>query len=154
MLAQRQVEREVEQQDFEDFQRSELWFRIIGESENTRRVSPEASRAQSMMEETHRHSQQAARSETAPSRFFQRSATAPFTTLETHEHATGGPLTSVVSLSPPGLTHAHPSSLELLMSSTGGARASSSAPTRAPLFDDPEDARFDAALEVQSQRMD
>ncbi|KAF7792264.1 hypothetical protein EIP86_003300 [Pleurotus ostreatoroseus] len=154
MLAQRQVERDMEQQDFEDFQRSELWFRIIGESEGTRRVSPEASRAQSLQEDTHRHLPEASRSETAPPRFLQRSATAPFTVSETHEHATSASSTGVVSLSPPALPRGHPSSLELLMSSSGGARASPSAPARAPLFDDPEDARFDAALEVQSQRME
>ena len=32
-LAQRQVEREMEQQDFDDFRHSELWFRVLGETE-------------------------------------------------------------------------------------------------------------------------
>ncbi|KAJ3554983.1 hypothetical protein NM688_g2821 [Phlebia brevispora] len=156
MLAQRQVEREMEQQDFEDFQRSELWFRIIGESESTHRVSPEASRAQTMIEDTHHRSHELARSETAPPRFLQRSSTAPYTVSESHEHATSAASSSVISLSPgallPGIPRGHPSSLELLMSPSPDGRPSSS--SRAPLFDDPEDARFDAALEAQSQRME
>ncbi|THG97441.1 hypothetical protein EW026_g4562 [Hermanssonia centrifuga] len=55
-----------------------------------------------------------------------------------------------VSVSTPTV-RASPSNLELLMSPSSEAPSSSS---RAPLFDDPEDARFDAALEAQSQRME
>ena len=41
-LAQRQVEREMEQ-DFEEFQRSELWFRVVGDAESQGRRDAAAS---------------------------------------------------------------------------------------------------------------
>ncbi len=148
MLAQRQVEREMEQQDFEDFQRSELWFRVIGDTEaHARRTSPDTLRSHTMTEGTLRRVFDNTRSETAPPRFLQPAI--PFSAYDMSS-SSSSLTSSVVSVSTPTV-RASPSNLELLMSPSSEAPSSSS---RAPLFDDPEDARFDAALEAQSQRME
>ena len=151
MLAQRQVEREMERQDFEDFQRSELWFRVIGETElASSKTMAEFSSTQSLNEEAHRRPHhEIHRSETAPPRFLHPPPSS-FTISESHEHVISGSVSGLVSVPTPA-PRVPASNLELLMSPSSDSHASS---TRAPLFADPEDTTFDAALEVQSQRME
>ena len=149
MLAQRQVEREMEQQDFEDFQRSELWFHVVADSElSESRGSGDVTpvRASTTMEEGHGQRVLKTRSETAPAKFG---------TALGFFHLQEPSTSSVVSQTGTPVQGAgprsSPSDLEVLMSpaATGGSSS-----TRAPLFDDPEDAKFDAALEAHSQRME
>lgn len=152
MLAQRQVEREMEQQDYEDFQRSELWFRVIGDSElNPNRALGDQSqnRASTLLEEgtIRGHPRPKARSETAPAKFP--SGLGFFHLQEPSSSSVVSPSGSVSHAGGP--PRSSPSDLELLMSPAGDGGSSSA---RAPLFDDPEDAKFDAALEAHSQRME
>ena len=100
------------------------------------------------MEESHRPRHEIMRSETAPPRFLH-VASAQHTS-ETREHVTSGTSSGAVSIPTPA-ARVPPSNLELLMSTSPEALHTSS---RAPLFDGPEDAKFDAALEAQSQRME
>ncbi|KAI0345241.1 hypothetical protein BDW22DRAFT_1354143 [Trametopsis cervina] len=148
MLAQRQVERGMEQQDFEDFQRSELWFRVLGDSELTaRRMSVDSPLTRtSPLAEDPTSRPAALRANTTPSRFSHSASPSPdlFGTPNGTLRASG----SVVVSS--GASRAMPSDLELLMSPLAEEDTSS----RAPLFDDPEDNKFDAALEVHSKRME
>ncbi|KAJ7361436.1 PhoX domain-containing protein [Mycena albidolilacea] len=153
MLAQRQVERNMEH-DFEDFERSELWFRAIGDTEfgrSAQRNSPEP----------------------APSLKYRRSVTSPGLA---NLHLTGvpsplkqsyGPLPHMLprSETSPGYvrqrsasggshrssgSHSHqsrPSNIEVLMSPVFDT---SSDDSRAPLFDDPDD-RLQRAEEVRME---
>ncbi|PCH34317.1 PhoX domain-containing protein [Wolfiporia cocos MD-104 SS10] len=156
MLAQRQVEREMEH-DFEGFQQSELWFRVVGDVEaNGQKSSVHLPQEQPVVSR-------------APSGASQRSFAA---------HRDGGlsiprvssasstsipPLLNPLRLekSPPATPAAAPilsaplrpsaSNLELLMSPAPDSRNASTA--RAPLFDDPDDSSIDQITE-QSRRME
>lgn len=154
MLAQRQVERDMEQQDFEDFQRSELWFRVVGDSELLHKGTPDAAvlaRASTIEDETPtKPPHPTPRSQTAPPRFLQGSLPSALGFFHTQE-ASSSSVSSSAGHTPSGPTRASPSDLELLMSP---GLDSDSPSSRAPLFDDPEDARFDAALEAHSQRIE
>ncbi|KAI0093984.1 PXA domain-containing protein [Irpex rosettiformis] len=148
MLSQRQVERGMEQQDFEDFQRSELWFRVLGDSESTNRGTKAISpliRTASLSEGPTVHPSGNGKSSSTP--VPGRSAGASTSSLFGPSD-TKSPSRVVVS---GAASRAMPSDLELLMSPSQEIESSSS---RAPLFDDPEDNKFDAALEVQSKRME
>lgn len=150
MLAQRQVERVMEEQDFEDFQRSELWFRVIGDSDLTSSWGPTDQsivRASTVQEERGQRVHATGRSETAPAKF-----PPPLGFFHAQEPSTSTVVASPTAKThPAGLVRSSPSDLELLMSPAGEGESSSA---RAPLFDDPEDVKFDAALEAHSQRME
>ncbi|CAL1694469.1 unnamed protein product [Somion occarium] len=143
MLAQRHVEKDMES-DFEDFKRSELWFRVVRDVDlHPRRASTEswdhAREASSRLSSAHPF-------DTRP--FAHRSESFPILSFPSHKRELStksdiqGP--GVVS-SPP--SRASPSNLELLMSPAADNASSSS---RAPLFDDPND----PAMKAQSQRME
>lgn len=149
MLAQRQVEREIEQQDFEDFQRSELWFNVVADSElNASRGEGDTTptRAMTLTEEGTIRRAPKSRSGTAPPRFP--SALGFFHPQEASSSSVVSQAGNTVQSAGP---RSSPSDLELLMSPAADGGSSS---YRAPLFDDPEDAKFDAALEAHSQRME
>jgi sorting nexin-25 len=146
MLAQRQVERDMEH-DFEDFRRSELWFRVIGDTEPgnngemvsevsfSRKVAraPSDSPAANLLPAT------GSRQMHNPvSQFLPRSESSPVLPLthpahpRMHRSDSG---TSSVGVPPPSTSRASPTNIELLMSPVN----TSSESPRAPLFDDPED---------------
>ncbi|KAI1793120.1 PhoX domain-containing protein [Ganoderma leucocontextum] len=146
MLAQRQIERQMEQ-DFEDFQRSELWFRVVADiGANGRRAAP--------ADDSPLHSG-------SPSPFATRR---DIDGLPALRHAIKPPLarsesSPVISVSsrhanmapPPIQSSVRPavSNLQVLMSPVDEHDGSAAA-SRAPLFNDPEDAEQQA----QSQRME
>ncbi|KAI0705876.1 PXA domain-containing protein [Cytidiella melzeri] len=151
MLAQRQVERGMEHQDFEDFQRSELWFRVLGDTESiTRRTKAESSliRTTPLSDGPPTLLTKPARADSTPARPGHSAAPATLSLFGASEHPARSSASVVVSGT---ASRAMPSDLELLMSPSLEAEPSSS---RAPLFDDPEDNKFDAAIEVQSKRME
>jgi len=136
MLAQRQVERNMEQ-DFDDFERSELWFRAIGDTDfASRKASPPDKYPPSISRTTsnpgtihvpptrpnHVHSQ--------PDLPLVDSSLGPGVerAASTH-HPTYSNSTAPLRTPPP-------SNIEVLMSPADEPTTESS---RAPLFDDPED---------------
>lgn len=163
MLAQRQVEREMEQ-DFEEFQRSELWFRVVGDVElQGRRVAATSSQStgtesSAMSRTTSRASQQSSSSSDNSIRVpVPRYHSSPHikhlripqkpTAIAISSPATpiGAPLTAT----PRPLASA--STLELLMSPAPDSHSTST--NRAPLFDDPSDPEVQQITE-QSRRME
>jgi sorting nexin-25 len=120
MLAQRQVEQAMEQ-DFEDFERSELWFRVvedIGASRSINRDDGQSRIAFSTGDENFSNPKAA------------RAPTRPLSPIHRSDQ------TTPTSQNPIPVTPTSPSSLDVLMSSFSG---SESADSRAPLFDDPSD---------------
>lgn len=138
MLAQRQVEKDMEH-DFEDFKRSELWFKVLGDSEFQPRRTNTENWDRTREASTNRLS-------TAPQML--RSESFPIINFPSHKReGTGGSATPSLGTFSSLPQRASPSNLELLMSPSADKDSSS---TRAPLFDDPED----PAIKVQSQRME
>ncbi|RPD82274.1 PhoX domain-containing protein [Lentinus tigrinus ALCF2SS1-7] len=153
MLAQRQVERQMEQ-DFEEFQRSELWFRVVADIEANGRTAPaddaplgsgnaSPTSTRHALEHRGRTSSGPApnhgkppmtRSESTPAVGVARRIPTP----------TSPPLTQQPAAPRPAV-----SNLQVLMSPVADESGSHST-SRAPLFDDPEDAE----QQEQSQRMD
>ena len=150
MLAQRQVEREMEQ-DFDDFQRSELWFRVVADIEaNGRRAAPaddaplhSGSRSPFATRREIDGMPAAARHMAKPP--LARSESSPVIGFSARQaHSAPSPLPIQPSSSRPAV-----SNLQLLMSPVD-EHDGSAATSRAPLFNDPEDAEQQA----QSQRME
>ncbi|RDX51162.1 PhoX domain-containing protein [Lentinus brumalis] len=141
MLAQRQVERQMEQ-DFEDFQRSELWFRVVADIEANGRAA--------RTDDAPRHTPEPkARTNTTPAPthgrpLMARSESSPVVGMVRR-------MTAPPSPAPPQQPTPRPavSNLQVLMSPVADDNDSSST-SRAPLFDDPEDAE----QKEQSQRME
>ncbi|KAH9486274.1 Sorting nexin-12 [Psilocybe cubensis] len=136
LLSQRQVERDMEQ-DFEDFERSELWFRAIGDSaflSNKSEPDPFA-KAKDSPSDTPRGD----RSPAIPSAQIKHYTISQAT--HTRESPPFGMQRTISSTSnrsgqsKVSSTHT-PSNIEVLMSPVA---ESSNEPSRAPLFDDPED---------------
>lgn len=134
MLAQRQVERDMEP-DFEDFERSELWFRAIGDTDIvSRNLSPDIT----------------------PSSFVSVSATSKMITPHS-QHIESPPTfsiqrtsstTSKASMQSTSSAPRHvPSSFDVLMSPVSDSPSDS---PRAPLFDDPDD-KLQRAEETRMQ---
>ncbi|KAF8215891.1 PhoX domain-containing protein [Mycena galopus ATCC 62051] len=165
MLAQRQVERSMEH-DFEDFERSELWFRAIGDTDFAQRNSPEPP-PPSLRDRRSVTSPGLAnlhltgilsplkqsygpipymlpRSESSPDYVRQRSASGgshKSTGSQSHSQSHG-------SQSHHSQTHhSRPSNIEVLMSPVFDT---SSDDSRAPLFDDPDD-RLQRAEEIRME---
>ena len=153
MLAQRQVERDMEG-DFEDFQRSPLWFRVVGDTESNNAVTA------SVMSSS-------ITSDSGPSPFNtllgrvspDSSIRAPRTNrspimidppLTTRSESLPALTTVLTEREPLSPSRAIQSSLDLLMSSTENAADSS----RAPLFDESEDAQDGRIDDAQAQRME
>ncbi|KAF5368400.1 hypothetical protein D9758_002198 [Tetrapyrgos nigripes] len=141
LLAQRQVERDMEQ-DFEDFGSSELWFRVINDVEFMGRKVPEIKDRRFSAVQSSSSFPSAKR--TAP---FPRSESTP--KLSMKRTSSSGSERSVKS-TPPNTIHisrALPSNIEVLMSPVTDSSSNS---TRAPLFDDPDD----KAQRIEEQRME
>ena len=146
LLAQKQVERDMEQ-DFDDFERSELWFRAVGDTElgnknlpsesslsfPSARTSPKPTDSFSRFALSTRHDQGS--SHTVP-----RSESSP---LLFSPHISG------LSSSAPA-SRLVPSNIEVLMSPALGESSESS---RAPLFGDPDD-EAQGVDQAQLQRME
>ncbi|KAJ7459152.1 PhoX domain-containing protein [Mycena galericulata] len=153
MLAQRQVERNMEH-DFEEFERSELWFRAIGDTDfgrSPQRKSPEPPPllkdrrsitapglanlhlplASPLKQSYGAIPQMPPRSESSPGYVRQRTASGG-------SHRSSGSHKSHQS---------RPSNIEVLMSPVSDMSSES---TRAPLFDDPDD-RLQRAEEVRME---
>ncbi|KAI0640032.1 PXA domain-containing protein [Trametes polyzona] len=158
MLAQRQVEREMEH-DFEEFQRSELWFRAIADIQANGGKAPEEDQSFSgghRSPTSTRHP-----SEVSPVSKPTRGGSHPLLTSgkpvllrSESSPSPGGPSPrQTPSPNPPaGAPAPAPrpavSNLQVLMSPVHDSPSASAA--RAPLFDDPEDAE----QQEQSQRME
>jgi sorting nexin-25 len=144
LLAQKQVERDMEN-DFEEFERSELWFRAVGDagftsSSNDAEPLPIPAPSPSpsppfRTESSHNVSTSHTRSKTAlpPTRFL-RKETDPG---PLRRNTSSGSGSSFLQHAQQEHTHVQ-SNIEVLMSPIPDAFDSDSA--RAPLFDDPEDA--------------
>ncbi|KAF8665266.1 hypothetical protein AX16_000287 [Volvariella volvacea WC 439] len=135
MLAQRQVERAMEA-DFEDFERSELWFRAVGDPEygdsrNTENIQP----PRSPQPQGQTIPSPKTTSFSTPFRYGSRSTTAVSVqrTTSVGSNMSGQSGSSSV----PQLQRVSHSNIDVLMSPV----QKSSEPSRAPLFDDPEDAQ-------------
>lgn len=134
MLAQRQVEREMEQ-DFEEFERSELWFRAIGDTDfaskkNSHDGYPSVKEKGTASTFPNNPPQSGARHPRPPpepgfSPIMRRTASSS-------SHRSVGSASS----SPNFIPRAPPTNIEVLMSPVSDPGSESS---RAPLFDDPED---------------
>ncbi|EMD32662.1 RGS domain protein [Gelatoporia subvermispora B] len=153
MLAQRQVEREMEQ-DFEEFQRSELWFRVVGDLEtNGRRGAMDNSTFNRPVSQvSHTSTGQAPPGGHASvSRPSFRAESLPVfgNGAKPLRMGPASPTFSLAEPAPSILARTSTSNLEVLMTSAHEAPSSTS--TRAPLFDDPEDTQ---GVKEQSQRME
>ncbi|KAG6907271.1 hypothetical protein DXG01_009645 [Tephrocybe rancida] len=124
MLAQRQVEKDMEQ-DFEDFERSELWFRAMGDTDFGR----QASAPEEYSTSTARHSRQIYPSHLSPTPIE------PTTGPVMQRTASGSSHRSTGSIPPRSEVRPSPSNIEVLMSPV----SEDSESARPPLFDDPED---------------
>ena len=165
MLAQRQVEREMEQ-DFEEFQRSELWFRVLGDVELQGRREAAASshstatESSAMSRTTSRVSQQSSSSSDnsvrAPIPRYHSSPHIKHLKMPAVQRPTALAISSPVTPIGAPLTAtprpvASASTLELFMSPASDSPSTST--TRAPLFDDPADPEVQQLTE-QSRRME
>ncbi|CDO73019.1 hypothetical protein BN946_scf185007.g73 [Trametes cinnabarina] len=151
MLAQRQVEREMEQ-DFEDFQRSELWFRAIADIHANAGKSAEDSSNSSFPREPseasarpHHPVRGASHPLLTTSRPLSRTESSPAISGPSARQTTA-PAAVTGGVVPP--TRPAVSNLQVLMSPIQESPSGST--SRAPLFNDPEDAE----QQEQSQRME
>lgn len=155
MLAQRQVERDMEH-DFEDFERSELWFRVAQDMEhsNTARqntlpppLSPSVTPAGSDSPPASTH-----RQVRVSPQFLPRSESSPplLSSSGFFQQPDGSRSGSLSPQSPTGSTtlKTSPSNIDVLMAPVAN---DSSEYTRAPLFDDPDDKPTSAD---EAQRME
>ncbi|KAG6900508.1 hypothetical protein C0993_009461 [Termitomyces sp. T159_Od127] len=124
MLAQRQVEKDMEQ-DFEDFERSELWFRVIGDTDLGGQTSHWPEQTSSFNQSRQIYSSRPSSTPIEPA-------------IQPVLERTGSGTSHRSTRSNPSRTEmrSSPSNIEVLMSS---ARDSDSESTRPPLFDDSED---------------
>ncbi|KAH7930927.1 hypothetical protein BV22DRAFT_1027684 [Leucogyrophana mollusca] len=146
MLAQRQVEQDMEQ-DFEDFQRSELWFRVVEDTDfSVSRISESISspvKPRSISPPPPLPSRprplpaQILRSESSPS------LRAPYSSSS----RVGTSSSEALQFSP-SFASSSRTNIQVLMSPVSDA---SSETSRAPLFDDPDDTRLPAD---ESERME
>ena len=153
MLAQRQVERDMEG-DFEDFQRSPLWFRVVGDTESNNTVAASVT-SSSIISDNGPSPFNTVRGRDSPDPSIRAPRTnrspiiinPPLTTRSESLPALNAVSTERELLSSPRPIQ---SSLDLLMSSTENAANSS----RAPLFDELEDAQAGPMDDAQAQRME
>ncbi|KAF8910120.1 sorting nexin C terminal-domain-containing protein [Gymnopilus junonius] len=140
LLAQRQVERNMEQ-DFEDFERSELWFRAIGDAgflSNKPPPDPFSKEGNSPTTESPRSERFTNPPPVQPKPSYTLSHPQQFR----HESAPIFGMQRTISSNSNRSAHSRmssnhaPSNIEVLMSPVS---ETSSEPSRAPLFDDPED---------------
>ncbi|KDQ63238.1 hypothetical protein JAAARDRAFT_202719 [Jaapia argillacea MUCL 33604] len=151
MLAQRQVEREMEQ-DFDEFQRSELWFRVVGDIESSRMESSE--QISSLAQEIRpRHSSRTP-SETSAHYEARRPESAsrlPYSILRQESAPVPAFSSNPTSSQPPPAPKPPLSTLDVLMSPVLDQTPDTS---RAPLFDDPDDNQSTSHEDTQLERME
>jgi sorting nexin-25 len=159
MLAQRQVEHDMEH-DFDDFERSELWFRVVedmghngaGAWSQPSAPMPKATRVMSYSDlesspmTTHKEVR-------VSPQFLPRSESTPLLSPLTHSPRSGSsrsgsssPGNSPTGMSQPAGLRATPSNIDVLMAPVGD---DSSEHSRAPLFGDPDDKQPQNADEAQ-----
>jgi sorting nexin-25 len=147
MLAQRQVERDMEH-DFEDFERSELWFRVVEDMEHTG-TSGQSTQSPLPMAKTTRTASQSGSESPPPSthkqarmspQFLPRSESSPLLSSPGLSQPPDGtrsesssPSQSPSEAPQPTSLRASPSNIDVLMAPVGEEHH------RAPLFDDPDD---------------
>ena len=134
LLAQMQVERDMEQ-DFDDFERSELWFRAIGDAAfigDRIHVDPFVKERDSQSDSPEL-SPQSASGHGNPSLAPQRQLRYDAPHMTGMERRTSSASNRSAQSK---ISNYTPSNIEVLMSPVAEA---SSEPSRAPLFDDPED---------------
>jgi len=129
LLAQKQVEHDMEQ-DFDDFERSELWFRAVGDSAFTSIDSSAVPFANENVDRTQSSDRERISPPAQPKPGVRPSLP------ETSEIRRTSSSFSNRSIQTRSSVHI-PSNIEVLMSPV--PESVSSEPTRAPLFDDPED---------------
>jgi sorting nexin-25 len=138
MLAQRQVERDMEQ-DFEEFERSELWFRAIGDTDFASKKAAHNGHS-SVGENVSSSNPMFPHNPSRPDAGHLRQPVSPGTGLSPIMQRTASSgshrSTNSTSFSPNPLHRAPPTNIEVLMSPVSDP---DSEPSRAPLFDDPED---------------
>ncbi|KAG5638384.1 hypothetical protein H0H81_000280 [Sphagnurus paluster] len=132
MLAQRQVERDMEQ-DFDDFERSELWFRAMGDTDF---ASHSSAVEGDSFQERRLPSQPAHGRPSTRSKYLAPTPSEPITGPVMQRTASAGSHHSTNSIPSPPLMRSSPSNIEVLMSPISDPESNSSRP---PLFDDPED---------------
>jgi len=115
MMAQKQIEKDLEQ-DFEEFEQSDLWFRAIGDTDFASKRAPVA--------------HQGELSTAHPSVPLSAALAGPQPIRRTDSSGSGKSMLSILALPPP-----RPSNIEVLMSPSSEKVEA----TRAPLFDDPDD---------------
>lgn len=139
MLAQRQVEREMEQ-DFDDFGRSELWFRAIGDTDFASRKALPPEPYSSSHARTASISPTGVTSPSGPSRGRSQQSLPlgePIPAPGMERTVSSSSRRSTVSnIAAPSSSRVLPTNIEVLMSPV---TESSTETARAPLFDDPED---------------
>ncbi|OSX67093.1 hypothetical protein POSPLADRAFT_1030261 [Postia placenta MAD-698-R-SB12] len=146
MLTQRQIEREMEQ-DFEDFQRSELWFRVVGDLEAIARRGMDHPPSRSDDHAISRTASEASEQSLLSMTSVPRSFSSPLFSTPTAQKPVRMELPSSNASTPNTTFKGSLSNLEVLMSPIAESPSVSS--SRAPLFDDPEDAK----MTEQSRRM-
>lgn len=153
MLAQRHVEREMEQ-DFEDFERSELWFRAIGDTDFAhKRSSSDAFRPATERRAATNPPPALLHTTSSPKTHHD-----PFTSMLTRseslpiqrKNSSGSERSLQSNLSPAGPlptpTRLNSTNIDVLMAPASDHSSESS---RAPLFDDPHDDAHQSHEEVQ-----
>jgi sorting nexin-25 len=159
MLAQRQVEHDMEH-DFEDFERSELWFRVVedtghnGTSAWSQPTAPMSKATRGMSHSDLESPPTSTYKEVRVSpQFLPRSESTPLLGPLTHSPRSGSsrsasssPGHSPTGVSQPAGLRATPSNIDVLMAPVGD---NSSEHSRAPLFDDPDDKQPQNADEAQ-----
>jgi sorting nexin-25 len=140
LLAQKQVEHDMEQ-DFEDFERSELWFRAVGDSAFTAIDSSAAPFPKEHDGDRPQSSSHSGRERRPLSPAAQAEAGSGVNSATISSSGTSGVHRTTSSISNRSVqtrSSIHtPSNIEVLMSPV--PESASTEPARAPLFDDPED---------------
>lgn len=153
MLAQRQVERDMEG-DFEDFQRSPLWFRVVGDTESNNAMTASVMSTSTTSDNgISPFSTVHGRQSPDPSFRASRTIKSPIMInppLTTRSESL--PTLATIPTEREHISASRPtrSSLDLFMSSAGNAADSS----RAPLFDESDEAQIGPIDDAQAQRME
>lgn len=173
MLAQRQVEQDMDH-DFEEFKRSDLWFRAVGDlgpkNQSSEHLVPPAPPVQErntsssglLASLVHGFKSDSSRSQINPKpMFLHRSDSSPPSTSapaisRPHFSMESGRSSTIPSplASRSASAQAPSSNLEILMSSSTDVDAEGGGSARAPLFDEAEDGRLLSADAEEAQRME
>ena len=153
MLAQRQVERDMEG-DFEDFQRSPLWFRVVGDAESNNPMTT-SMMTSSITSDSGPFPFSTVHGRQSPDPSLRASRTNRSPIIINPPLTTRSESLPTLATLPTEHEHLQPSrpaqsSLDLFMSSAGNATDSS----RAPLFDESDETQVRPLDDAQAQRME